>query len=65
MKHFLSPKRELPSETEKMQPALAESEISEHHDINITEGGEFLDDSIRMKDQPMIEISFDNINLKK
>jgi len=26
-----------------------------HHEINITDGGEFLDDAIRMKDQPLGE----------
>ena len=28
-----------------------------NHEINITEGGEFLDDAIRMKDQPLEEAS--------
>lgn len=32
-----------------------ESVIPFEHDINITEGSEFLDDAIRMKDQPYIE----------
>ena len=26
-----------------------------HHEVNITDGGEFLDDAIRMKDQPIEE----------
>lgn len=26
-----------------------------HHEFNITDGGEFLDDALRMKDQPFCE----------
>lgn len=26
-----------------------------HHEFNITDGGEFLDDALRMKDQPLCE----------
>lgn len=38
----------------------SEEEALEHtnpypHEINITEGGEYLDDAIRMKDQPVGE----------
>jgi hypothetical protein len=39
---------------------ISEDEVQEsifptHHEVNITEGGEFLDDAIRMKDQPFRE----------
>ena len=55
MKNFLSPKRENQSEIEKMRDSFQESANPDQPDINITEGGEFLDDSIRMEDQPLIE----------
>lgn len=32
-----------------------ETPIPDEHDINITEGGEYLDDAIRMKEQPFME----------
>ena len=39
---------------------ISEAEVQEsiypyHHELNITDGGEFLDDAIRMKDQPFEE----------
>jgi hypothetical protein len=34
---------------------IQESIYPEQHEINITEGSEFLDDGIRMKDQPLGE----------
>ena len=34
---------------------LQESIKSLNHETNITDGGEFLDDAIRMKDQPLEE----------
>ena len=39
---------------------ISEEEIQEsiyphHHEVNITDGGEFLDDAIRMKEQPLGE----------
>lgn len=48
---------------QKVDPgnAQASSEIIQenihpyHHEMNITDGGEFLDDAIRMKDQPLGE----------
>ena len=54
MKIFLGPKQE------KMQTDFEQSEFSENHDLNITEGEEFLDDSIRMIDQPLMEASLPN-----
>ena len=32
---------------------IQESIYPSQHEINITDGGEFLDDAIRMKDQPL------------
>jgi hypothetical protein len=34
---------------------IQETIYPDHHEINITDGGEFLDDAIRMKDQPFGE----------
>ena len=39
---------------------IPEAEVQEsvypyRHEVNITDGGEFLDDAIRMKDQPLEE----------
>jgi len=34
---------------------IQESISPNHHEVNITEGGEFLDDAIRVKDQPFGE----------
>ena len=54
MKNCLSHQREHPPGTEIIQPGVAQ-EYTGHHDIDVTEGGECLDDSIHMKDQPLIE----------
>ena len=35
--------------------SIKESIHLDQHEINITDGGEFLDDAIRMKDQPLGE----------
>ena len=34
---------------------IQDSTYPYQHEINITDGGEFLDDAIRMKDQPLRE----------
>jgi hypothetical protein len=39
---------------------ISEAEVQEsifpsHHEVNVTDGGEFLNDAIRMKDQPLEE----------
>jgi len=34
---------------------IQESITRYHHEVNITDGGEFLDDALRMKDQPLEE----------
>ncbi|RYG54325.1 MAG: hypothetical protein EOO01_01855 [Chitinophagaceae bacterium] len=36
---------------------IQESIYPDHHEINITDGSEFLDDAIRMKEQPFVEIT--------
>ena len=46
------------SDPKKRQLSLEEIQEKIHpdiHEINITDGGEFLDDAIRMKDQPFEE----------
>lgn len=45
------PVKKLKDETVK--PTLVQIQSNEH---NITEGGEFLDDAIRMKDQSLIDL---------
>jgi len=50
---------------QKLDPADAKASSEEdqdnthfhHHEVNTMEGSEFLDDAIRMKDQPLEEIS--------
>lgn len=39
----------------KSSKEIQETVHSYQHEINITDGGEFLDDGIRMKDQPFCE----------
>ena len=41
----------------RQEDGLQESINPLHHETNITDGGEFLDDAIRMKDQPLEETS--------
>ena len=53
---LLYPKKDTGDEqtsSEKIQ----ESTNPYGHEVNITDGGEFLDDGIRMKDQPFGEIT--------
>ena len=40
---------------DKPSEEVQESIHPYQHEINITDGGEFLDDAIRMKDQPLVE----------
>jgi len=44
------PNTEMPS-----SGGIQESIYPYHHDVNITDGGEFLDDTLRMKEQPLGE----------
>ena len=45
------PQKEKPGDN-KPSEGIQESIYPDQHEINITEGSEFLDDAIRMKDQP-------------
>ncbi|MBD0333414.1 MAG: hypothetical protein ICV66_12245 [Chitinophagaceae bacterium] len=44
---------------------IQESIYPHEHEVNITDGGEFLDDAIRMKDQPLRETKEMNDSLQK
>ena len=44
-------------DSDKEQTSSEGIQKSKHQsELNITDGGEFLDDAIRMKDQPLMEI---------
>ena len=44
-------------DTELPLPGMVQESIYPyHHEVNITDGGEFLDDTLRMKDQPFGEM---------
>jgi hypothetical protein len=43
------------NDVDKTPGERQESILTSEHEINITEGSEFLDDRIRMKDQPFCE----------
>jgi hypothetical protein len=47
---------------EKPSEEIQESIYPDQFEINITDGGEFLDDAIRMKDQPLEETNAKEIN---
>jgi hypothetical protein len=51
---FLSKKKD-PGNERGLPEGIQESIYPYHHEVNITDGGEFLDDAIRMKDQPLGE----------
>jgi hypothetical protein len=44
-----------PGNGRALSEQIQESILVYPHEINITEGGEFLDDAIRTKDQPLLE----------
>jgi hypothetical protein len=44
-----------PTNRRPSKERIPESITPHHHEVNITDGGEFLDDAIRMKDQPIEE----------
>ena len=47
----LFPQKGAPGDKHPSGEEIQESIYPYHHEMNITEGGEFLDDAIRMKDQ--------------
>jgi len=55
MKPTLSAQTGDPENLPYSSEGIRESIYPNHREINITDGGEFLDDAIRMKDQPFGE----------
>jgi hypothetical protein len=55
MKTIASPEKQEPGKDLPLPEGIQESIYPNHHDINITDGAEFLDDALRMKDQPLGE----------
>ena len=55
MNTILSPQRGDSFKELALSEGIQESIYPDQHEINITDGGEFLDDAIRMKDQPFGE----------
>ena len=49
------PQKRDPDDDLILEEEIQESIHQQHHDVNITDGGEFLDDAIRMNDQPLGE----------
>jgi hypothetical protein len=52
---ILSPRKGDPGNEYTSGEEIQESIYPNHDEENITDGGEFLDDAIRMKDQPLGE----------
>ncbi|HTE23919.1 hypothetical protein [Flavitalea sp.] len=52
MNTILSPQKGDSYKEVTLPEGIQESIYPDQHEINITDGGEFLDDGIRMKDQP-------------
>ena len=52
---IISPQKEDAGKELALAEGIQESIYPDLHEINITDGGEFLDDGIRMKDQPFGE----------
>jgi hypothetical protein len=52
---FISPQKEDLMKELILTEGIQESIYPDLHEINITDGSEFLDDGIRMKDQPFGE----------
>jgi len=50
-----SPYKGDPKNDQASEQGIEESIPPNHHEINITEGGEFLDDAIRLEDDQPIE----------
>ena len=54
MSTVISPQKGDPGNAHTSEEEIQES-IYPYHEVNITDGGEFLDDAIRVKDQPLGE----------
>lgn len=55
MNRTYSSQKEDPGNVRHSGEEKQESIYPSHHDMNIADGGEFLDDGVRMKDQPLAE----------
>lgn len=55
MKTIPSPHTSDPGKEDTLLTGIQESIYPHHIELNIIDGGEFLDDAIRMKDQPLGE----------
>jgi hypothetical protein len=55
MDAIFSPQKREQGNEPASDEGIEKSIPSLYHEINITEGGEFLDDALRMKDQPLEE----------
>ena len=53
MNTIIAPQKEDPGDSKISSDGIQESIYPFRHEINITDGGEFLDDAIRMTDQPL------------
>jgi hypothetical protein len=49
-----------PGNSRMLGEETQESIYPYHREVNITDGGEFLDDAIRVKDQPLAETNTEN-----
>jgi hypothetical protein len=49
------PQKEYPGKEQTVSEGVQESIYPHQYELNIADGGEFLDDGIRMKDQPFQE----------
>ena len=55
MNTILSPQKGDPGNERTSGEEIQESIYPDHREVNIADGDEFLDDAIRMKDQPLGE----------
>ena len=55
MNTISSPQKGEPANDRVSEEGTEKSILPHYHEVNITEGGEFLDDGLRMKDQPLEE----------
>lgn len=53
MNTIISSQQDDPDNKQPSAEGIQESIYSFYHEVNITDGGEFLDDAIRMTDQPL------------
>ena len=51
------PQKKDPDNNQSLSEGIEQSIHPDNHEVNVTEGSEFLDDAIRMKDQPFGEIT--------